>query len=200
MVSDEPLRAPAQRLGISALWSAGLISAWLLFHIATDRCWFYVNGVHYVSTLATGLFAWLLVFFALTKWRRVVVAIVTLMVLAVFPVIHRNTISAASSCAASTLRHTADKLETYRTNSLTETYPPNMAFEIVAPSLTKRFYRFEYVPLHSSDCRTISAFLLKARPLRYDCGCRDSFTVGPNGKFYVTREDRDAKESDSTLD
>ncbi len=173
--------------------------AWSLFHIATDRCWFYVNGIHYVSTSAMGLFAWLLVFFVLTRWRRIVLVVVTMMIVGFFPIIDRNPISAAASGAASTLRGTAEKLEEYRTHSPGETYPPSAAFDVVAPALTQRFYRLEYVPISSGNSSTINAFLLKARPFRYDCGLTDSFIVGPNGKIHFTRENRDATEGDPIL-
>jgi hypothetical protein len=172
---------------------------WLLFHIATDRCWFYVNGIHSVSTTAIGLFTWLLVFFVLTRWRRVILVVVTGIIVAFFPIIDRNTISAPASGAAATLRGTADKLEEYRTYSPAEAYPPSVAFDVAGPTLTPRFYRFEYVPVHSSNSLTIDAFLLKARPVHYDCGPTYSFIVGPNGKVHFTRENRDATENDPIL-
>jgi hypothetical protein len=185
-----------RRLIISTLWSSLLVLAWLLVHLATDRCWFYVNGIHYVSTIATVLFTWLLVFFVLTKWHRVVLVVITVLIVGLSP-IDWNTGSAAASGAASTLRKTADKLEQYRTHSPTETYPSTIAFDIAGP--TQRFYYFEYVPISSGNSSTINAFLLKARPFRYDCGLTYSFILGPNRKIHFTRENRDATEGDPIL-
>jgi Tfp pilus assembly protein PilE len=179
--SDELLPSFTRRLRISALWSSALVLGWLLFQVATDRCWFYLNGIHYVSTIASGLFAWLLVFFVLTRWRRVILVVLTVIIIGFFPIVDRNTISAAASCAAATLHGTAEKLEEYRTHSPAEAYPSTVAFDVAA--LTQRYYRFEYVPIHSSNSLTINAFLLKARPFRYDCGPTYSFIVGPNGKI-----------------
>ena len=196
IVSAEFLPSLARRLGISALWSSLLVLTWLLFHLVTDHCWFYLNGIHNVSTIVTVLFTWLLVFFVLTKWRRVVLVIFTLLIVGLYP-IDWNTVSAAASGAASTLRRTAGKLEEYRTHSPTKTYPATAAFEVA--TLTQRFYRFEYVPIPSSNSSTINAFLLKARPFRYDCGLAYSFIVGPNGKIHFTRENRDATEDDPIL-
>jgi hypothetical protein len=146
--------------------------------------------------MATGLFAWLLVFFVLTKWRRLALVIVTVLGVGLFP-IDWNTVSAAASGAASTLRRTAGKLEEYRTHSREETYPSTAAFD--AAPLTQRFYRFEYVPISSGNSSTINAFLLKARPFHYDCGLTYSFIVGPSGKVHFTRENRDATEDDPIL-
>ena len=157
------------------------------------------NGIHSVSTTVIRLFTWLLVFFVLTRWRRVILVVVTVIIVAFFPIVDRNTISAAASGAAATLRGTADKLEEYRTHSPAETYPPSVAFDVVAPALTPRFYRLEYVPIHSSNSLTIDAFLLKARPVHYDCDPSYSFILGPNAKVHFTRENRDATENDPIL-
>jgi len=195
-LSAGPAPSLARRLGISALWSSLLVLAWLLFHLVTDHCWFYVNGFHFVLTMATMLFTWLLLFFVLTKWRRVVLVLVTVLIVGLSP-IDRNTVSVAASGAAATLRRTAGKLEEYRTHSPAETYPSTAVFD--AAPLTQRFYRFEYVPIPSSNGSTVKAFLLRARPIRYDCGPTYSFIVGPNGKVHFTRESRDAAEDDPIL-
>ena len=125
-----------------------------------------------------------------------VLVIVTVLIFGLFP-IDRNMVSAAASGAASTLRRVTDNLEEYRAHSPTDTYPANTMFDV--SSLTQRFYRFEYLPIPSSNGSMISAFLIKARPLRYNCGPTYSFIVGPGGKINFTRENRDATEDDPIL-
>jgi Tfp pilus assembly protein PilE len=125
--------------------------------------------------------------------------VVTLLVVAMSPVYERNTRSAATSLAASTLRHTAGELEGYRANAQAETYPSDLALA-AGPPWARRFYRFEYVPLRSGAGGAIDGFLLKARPQRYDCGCTMSLTLATNGKIYMTQENREATANDPTLE
>jgi hypothetical protein len=198
-ISDELRPSLLRRTAVCALSSAGLVSAWILLRAVNDGCWLYVNGPQYVVIIAIGIFAWLLLFLILNGWRRVVFIVMTMVICGLSPIDERNTISAASSMAARTLRSTAHTLERYRSTSQDETYPARLAIEIIDPSLTGRFYRFEYVPVLSNDGLKTSAFLLKARPLLYDCGCKSSITVDANGNFHITSEDREATANDPLI-
>ena len=143
-------------------------------------------------------FTWLWVFLFM-MWRgRAILAVFTLVILAVImPPSHRIRIAAAESTAASTLRRAAQKLgEATPANVI----PASADFEALGYPQTLRFYRFEYLPQHSSGDAKISGFLLKARPVRYECGCTASFTVASDGKIHMTQEDREATLNDPTLD
>jgi hypothetical protein len=179
------------------LWSTVLVLLWIVANIAANRCWFYVNGVEYVSTMAVIGFLWLSLF-GIMRWRgRTALVILTLVIVAVFPPSHRVRIAAAQSTAAGALRRAAQKLDQAAPANI---YPASADLETFAVPLTRHFYRVEYVPQYSPGEGKIDGYLLKARPLRYDCGCTSSFIVTSNGKIHVTQEDREATLNDPTLD
>ena len=167
---------------------------WIVLHLVKDACWVYVQGTESVIATASLMFACLFVFLAL-KWKaRIVFAGLTLFVLALVPLEPGNPVAAAESRAASILRATVTRLEEYREQSPNGVYPSTLAIE--TRGYENRYYRYSYVPLHSHADSKIDGFLLTARPRRYRCGRFESFTVGSDGKFHVTQEDREANLND----
>lgn len=186
----------AQRAARSSLWSAGFVVLWIAALVATDRCWFYVNGIESISVLAVAGFAWLFLLLVMTWRGRVGLIVLTLLIVAVILPTEINHIAAAESQAASVLRRAAQKLEQ---DAPTSSYPARVGFD-VSFGATRRFYRFEYTPQYSTKDGIIDGFLLKARPQRYDCGCTLSLTLATNGKVYMTQENREATAKDPILE
>ena len=188
------LRTP--RIVRSALWSAGLITLWLVAQIVIDRCWLYVHGAGSVSKMAALAFVWLWVLLVLTWRGRIGFITLTLLLAAVTWPGERIRVAAAESRAASVLRSSAQRLE----EAASDRYPASANAAVFGDDLPGRFYRFEYVQQHSSENGTINGFLLKARPVRYDCGCTTSFLAASGGKIHTTRENREATLKDPALD
>ena len=195
-LSDPFLSLRAPQIARSALWSAGLVILWLAAQMAIDHCWLYLLGIGSVTTMAAFGFAWLWLLLMLTWRGRIAFIALTLLMFALILPSERMRIAAVESRAASVLRSSAQRLE----EEVPDRYPASGNSAIFGSDLPQRFYRFEYVPQYSGDHGKTNGFLLKARPLRYDCGCTASFATSTNGKVHMTKEDREATLNDPTLD
>ncbi len=168
-----------------------------MFHLIKDHCWFFLKGTGAIIASASLLFAWFVVFLVL-KWRdRIIFAILSLLIFAIAPLEPGSPVAAAQSRAASLLRTTMGRLEEQRSAARNGAYPPTLVIE--TRGYEERYYRYAYVPIHSHPDSAIDDFLLTARPRRYGCGSFASFAVASDGKFHITKENREANKNDPTL-
>jgi hypothetical protein len=168
-----------------------------MFHLIKDHCWFFVKGAGSIIASASLLFAWFVVFLMLKRRDRIIFAILSLLIFAIAPLEPGSPVAAAKSRAANLLRITMARLEEQRSAAQKSAYPPTLVIE--TRGYEERYYRYAYVPIRSHPDSTIDDFLLTARPRRYGCGSFASFTVASDGKFHMTKEDREANKNDPTL-
>jgi hypothetical protein len=184
----------SRRWGVAAATSTCICVLWFAY-LNRDGCWLYFRGTGGLIVFVLP-WLWLMLLFGLRMKARLVLGGLTLVGLIFLPQYDTFPGAAAEVCAVVTLRQLRSRLESYRVGEQEPSYPRTLPN--VDSCRLRSAYRFHYVPSFSAN-GTIDAYMIEATPVRRICGCKRSFTVTDDDRWYATLEDRAATVSDEPL-
>jgi hypothetical protein len=186
----------------SLLLSTGIAVALLVFlELKNGGCWIFDSG-QAVAFICAG-FVWLLVsaFFLLPWWGRIVLLLLVLVTAgAIFTTnFMHSRIAAIQASAVGRVRTMQGLLEVYKEKH------PGGGFPAVLPMIepnwhTERHYRFEYEPIRTKTNGPAEDYVLRATPIRPECGCTMRLITSKDSIIHWNFENRPATRADPSID
>lgn len=198
---DKQRRLSSKRMMQFLFLSTTISAAVLLyFEFSDNGCRIFKSG--HVPALMFSSVVWLFLsaLFLLPWWGRVVLLLLPLgLTIAILTTnIDGTWVAVTQASAVGRVRTMQGLLETYKEKHPQEGFPP--VLPMIAPSrFTDKTYDFEYTPIHARQDGPAEDYVIRATPIRPDCGCTMRLITSSDRIIHWNFEDRPATKSDPTL-
>lgn len=201
MPSDDKKRLSSKRVMRSLLFSTGIGLAFLLFLEFSDNgCRIFKSGQAAAFISAGVVWLFLSALFLLPWWGRAVLLLLPLCV-AIFILttnIDHAGIAVVQASAVGRVRTLQGLLGAHREKHPSEGFPALLP--MMEPTrFTEKYYKFEYTPIRAKQDSHAADYVLRATPLRPDCGCTMRLVTSSDGVIHWNFEDRPATKADPPL-
>jgi len=192
-------RTTSRRVLPSFLLGSGIAIAFLLYLVFKDNyCWIFINGIVRASFLAGAVSLLAVSFLVLRWWGRLTLALCLVILYMGRPYVDSAQIALTQASAAGVVRHLKVDLDEYRRAHPQDGYPATLP-RIESKFPIQKYYRFEYGAVRAKQNGPADDFVLRAIPIRRNCGYTYSFVTSSREGIFGTTEDRPATNKDSCL-
>jgi len=169
----------------------------LFFEFSNNGCRIFESG-HIPSLIVSGVvLVYLSALLLLPWWVRVVLLLLPFGIVLVILTTNIDTahIAAIQASAVGRVRTLQGLLEAYKEDHPREGFPE--LIPLIKPTwYTEKYYRFEYTPTRNLKDGPAEDYVLKATPIRPDCGCRMRLITSSDRIIHWNFEDRPATKAD----
>lgn len=195
-------RLNSKRMAWSLLLSAAVAVGFLTFLEFSDNgCRIFWNGYTPFLIFSGAIFVYLSALFLLPWWGRGILLFLTLcLAISILTTnIDGSRIAATQASAVGRVRRTQELLEAHKRMNPKEGYPATIPM-IKPNGFTDGRYRLEYTPIRGKNGGPAEDYIIRATPIRPDCGCRLNIMSSSDRLIHKTYDDRPATKADPTFE